>query len=41
MIGLAGRGAEARTALQQVRGEPAMVTLAGLWADFAQRRATP
>lgn len=41
-LALAGRGAEARSALQQVRGEPALVTLAGLWADFAERRtATP
>lgn len=41
-LALAGRGAEARAALQQVRGEPALVTLAGLWADFAERRtATP
>jgi hypothetical protein len=41
-LALAGRAAEARAALQQVRGEPALVTLAGLWADFADRRnATP
>lgn len=41
-LAMAGRAAEARTALQQVRGEPALVTLAGLWADFAERRtATP
>ncbi|MFZ5550164.1 MAG: hypothetical protein ACOZJX_15830 [Pseudomonadota bacterium] len=37
-LALAGRGTEARAALQLVRGEPAMVTLAGLWADFAERR---
>ena len=36
----AGQPAEARQALAQVKGEPGLVTLAGLWADFAERRTT-
>lgn len=39
-LALAGQPAEARQALAQVRGEPGLVTLAGLWADFAERRTT-
>lgn len=39
-LALAGQPAEARQALAQVKGEPGLVTLAGLWADFAGRRAT-
>ncbi|HJV71386.1 hypothetical protein [Ideonella sp.] len=40
-LALAGRPAEAQAALQQVQGEPALVALAGLWADFAARRGAP
>ena len=37
-LALAGQAAEARQTLSQVKGDPALVTLAGLWADFAERR---
>ena len=39
-LALAGQSAEARQALAQVKGEPGLVALAGLWADFAERHAT-
>lgn len=39
-LALAGQSTEARQALAQVKGEPGLVALAGLWADFAERRAT-
>jgi hypothetical protein len=39
-LALAGQSTEARQALAQVKGEPALVALAGLWADFAERRTT-
>ncbi|HEX5685422.1 MAG TPA: hypothetical protein VFY73_15485 [Ideonella sp.] len=39
-LALAGQATEARQALAQVKGEPALVALAGLWADFAERRTT-
>lgn len=39
-LALAGQPAQARQALAQVKGEPKLVALAGLWADFAERRTT-
>lgn len=39
-LALAGQPAQARQALSQVKGEPKLIALAGLWADFAERRTT-